>query len=115
MSKKTPPSLRTQIIDSIIAYDNGVAWRMDSPEVLFDKAIMPVLQKAMDAGDLLLGRNTGERIPVHVAVVKWLEQVKEHVDMVRTKEAEISRRQYIKMIYQFGESAERALNDINRG
>lgn len=109
---KTPTNLRDQLIEAINAYEDfpGNVWG----EHLFDSAIMPVLQKAMDAGTLLVGRNTKDRIPVHTAVMRWIEEVVGHVMMIRKEEAVISRRQLLKIIYQFGDNAERALSDAKK-
>lgn len=106
----TPPNLRDQIIEAIALHQG---WE-ESAEILFDKAIMPVLQRAIDAGALIVGRNTGPRIPIHQAVMVWLEQVTGHVMMIRTEEATISRRQLLKILYQFGDNAEKALADAIR-
>lgn len=111
---KTPPSLREQIIDSITKHEGYGTSAREHAEILFDNAIMPVLQAAMEAGALLVGRNTKERIPVGVALLKWLEQVAGHVMMIRTEEATISRRQLLKIVYQFGDNAERALADTKK-
>lgn len=110
MKDKTPPSLRQQIIEAIKGAP-APDQEYGAAECLFDHHIMPVLQKAMDAGTLLVGRNTKDRVPVHKAVMSWLESVVGHVMMIRTEEATISRRQLLKIIYQFGDNAERALAD----
>lgn len=107
---KTPPSLREQILEQMRPYlDRGL-----KAEEIFDRGIMPVLQRAMDAGTLLVGRNTKDRIPMHTAVMHWLEEVAGHVMMIRKEEATVSRRQLLKIIYQFGDNAERALSDAKK-
>lgn len=117
MTDKTPPSLRKQMIDAMNAHAAAQGWADRTPAFnadMFEQAIMPVLQKAMDAGQLLVGRNTKDRIPVHTAVMRWLEQVVGHVRMVEQEEATISRRQLLKIISQFGENAQLAVNDAKR-
>lgn len=114
MTDKTPPSLRAQIIEAIEKFNILVDSDDSIAADMFDRAIMPVLQKAMDAGQLLVGRNTKDRIPVHTAVMRWLEQVVGHVRMIEQEEATISRRQLLKIISQFGETAQLAVNDAKR-
>jgi len=117
MSDKTPLSLRTQIIDAMNTHAAAQGWAERTPDFnadMFDQAIMPVLQRAMDAGALLVGRNTKDRIPVHVAVREWMRKVQLHVDYIRSHEAVISKRQALKVIYQFGDECGKALYEDSR-
>jgi hypothetical protein len=110
----TPPSLRTQIIDAMNAYRMDVVGTPDNVSIaedVFDKAIMPVLQQAMDAGQLLVGRNTKEREPVHQSIIDWLKKTLGHIRMLEIEDATLSRRQAFEIIYQIGLHAERALAD----
>ncbi len=106
----TPKSLRDQIIE---AMDNhSLLYGRNEPtiEQTFDEAIMPVLQKAMDAGELLVGRNTKDRVPVHKGIMDWMSMVCHHVDfIIRPSEAVISRRKCLDVIYQFAREAEKGL------
>jgi hypothetical protein len=113
---KTPPSLRDQIIDAMEAHPDWIFYQGEllvptTAAAMFDEAIMPVLQKAMDAGELLVGRNTKDRTPVHQGIVAWLELVTAHVTMIQMNEATISKRKALEVIYQFGEQASRALHE----
>lgn len=109
MKTDTGPSLRDQIIEAMTAYAEQCGREGYTKAALFDEAIMPVLKQAMDAGALLVGRNTRERIPVPQAITRWLEEVSGHVRLLQHEEAIISRRQLLRVLYQFGENAEKAL------
>lgn len=116
MNNKTPPSLREQIIDGMNAIAKAQGWADRTStfnQIMFDEAIMPVLQKAMDAGMLLVGRNTKDRVPVQESIMGWLQQVIDHVAMIRGEESVISKRKCLDVIYQFGENAEWAFNEAN--
>lgn len=111
MTEKTPPSLRTQLIEAINNHKIDLSSDTTIGEDMIDTAIMPVLQKAMQAGELLVGRNTKDRVPVNQGIIAWLEHVIVHVVMMRSNEAIISRRKALEVIYQFAEQAERALHE----
>jgi hypothetical protein len=112
MSNKPPPSLREQMIRRLVEY--GIANVDIDPWKLFDEAIMPILQKAMDAGQLLVSRNTQDRVPVDKSIIEWLEKICEHVTLLQENEAVISKKQCLKVIYQFGTEAEKALFEAKR-
>lgn len=112
MTEKTPPNLRTQIVDAMRPYFIQGS-HIPLPETVFDQAVMPVLQKAMDAGQLLVGRNTATRIPVHEAVITFLQGMRNFRNRVRENEATVSKRQLLTMLNQLGDDAERALKDAS--
>lgn len=103
-------SLRAQIIEAMKDY--GIDVSPCSPEMLFDVAIMPVLQRAMEAGELLVSRNTRPRITMPEAAKKWIAGMVGFAEDVRQEEAIISKRQLLSIIYNLGESAARAMADI---
>lgn len=112
----TGQSLRVQIVEAMNRYAKEKGWADRTPIFnadMFDEAIMPVLEQAMEAGQLLVGRNTKDRKPVDVRIKHWLEEVVGHCRMLEKEEAVISKRQCLKVIYQFGENAEKALTQVN--
>lgn len=110
------PSLRTQIIEAMRNSCCEYCGKEGTinVEAMFDNAIYPVLEKAMDAGALLVGRNTKDRIPVHKAVLDWLQAVESHVQFIERNESTVSKRSLLKVIYQLGKSASNALHDANK-
>lgn len=113
----TPPNLRKQIIAALNSYRLDVVNtpnQVSIAEDVFDTAIMPVLQKAMDNGALLVGRNTKDREPVHKEIIRWLETVIDHVKFINNNEETISKRKCLDVIYQFGDSAQKALIDARK-
>lgn len=109
---KNNDSLRTQIIEAMQEYKLANYYRADVPESeVFDKAIMPVLEAAMKAGELLLHRATTPQRPVADGIVFWLTSCQQIISGVRQVENTVSRREVLKILYELEESAIVALND----
>lgn len=106
-----PDSLRKQIIDSMKLYCDKYKFYTFNETMMFDEAIMPVLQAAMKAGELLVTRNTQPQIPVAEAIQGWLEGVLTVVARVKQNEKTISRAQVLKILFDLERVAQQALTD----
>lgn len=102
-------SLRYQLIEAIACHEG---WE-ESAIALYDEAIWPILKAAMEAGELLVSRNTAVRVPVHEAAVNWIHGMAALAKTVRADEDIISKRTLLNIVYKLEESAQRALNDIH--
>lgn len=100
-------SLRTQIIDAIGCQ---TGWE-ESAETLFDEAIYPVLEKAMENGNLMLSRNTSKIIPVPTAIKNWLVGVIALAEQVEQQQHTVSKGQLIQLFKGLQEQAQRAYED----
>jgi|GEM_PF-3791001 len=99
-------SLRVQLIDAMKArFGDKLA------ESVFQHDIWPVLSAAMDAGELLVARNTVPQKPVHEAVVSWLEACCGVITLVHQNEPTASKRELLNVLYQLEEGATRAIAD----
>jgi hypothetical protein len=106
MTVNNPESLGAQLTDAMRKrLGDGVA------ESVFKHDLWPVLEAAMKNGELLVSRNTAPRIPVHEAVVGWLEGVLVVMRRVKADQATISRGKLLSMVLQLGEIGEQALKD----
>lgn len=91
--------------------DNIAAWDKLDPQLRNRWRAM--FQRALDASlatGLEIRRKQPNEKPVHKAIEDWLQEVVAHVEKIREEESVISKRQCLRIIYQFGESAERALH-----
>lgn len=106
-------SLRTQIIAAIEASELWNMHRIDivDADVFFDSAIMPVLDAAMKAGELLLHRVTTPQKTVPDALVWWLEGCCNVITKVHAEEKTVSRRELLNILYQLEHSANKALEE----
>lgn len=105
-------TLRDQIISAIDHHADEHESILNAFD-LFDEAIMPVLQKAMDAGELLVSRNTQPRTPIPEAVKAWIEGVINLCTQVDVAQHTVSKRQLLKLFRVVGEQATRAKADID--
>lgn len=105
------PTLRAQIIEAMRPYESRLI--PANAELVFDEAIMPVLQKAMDAGALLVSKNTGPRISVPDAVKRFLDGILSLATQVQKLEATVSKRELLNMIYSMAANAASARTDID--
>lgn len=105
--------LRTQIIEAMKASPRFDAYRIfnGDAEGLFDEAIMPVLEAAMKAGELLVHRATEPQKPTAEKIMEWLEGSCHSIAMVRDQEATLSKRQLLKVLYILEENGLKALAD----
>ena len=99
-------SLRTQLIESMTGrFGDKLA------ESVFQCDIWPVLSAAMDAGELLVARNTTPQKPVHRALTEWLEGCLTVVGKIKANEFTVSRKELLKVLYQLSDGAAHALKD----
>lgn len=106
-------SLRTQIINAIEASDHWHSYRYSSvkAELLFDEAVMPVLEAAMQAGELLMHRATTPEKPTAEKIMEWLENMCHSIAKVRDAEATVSKRVLLNVLYIAEEHGLKALAD----
>lgn len=118
MPNKSMPSLRTQVIDAMNAHAKAQGWADRTPAFnadMFEQAIMPVLQKAMDAGALLLSRNTGPRLTSNEAVKKWLQQFGTLMVRIDAQHPTLSKRDLLRVLDSLAREAHNALVDMEAG
>lgn len=111
----TSISLRIQIIDAMNDHAKAQGWADRTFEFnrdMFEQAIMPILDKAIEGGDLLLTRNMAKRIPVPEAILGWVRGMQAFAASVKMQEATVSKRDLLRMVYSLGESATQALKDV---
>lgn len=110
MSRQHQDSLRQQLIDAMKDY--GIGASPCSPELVFEKALWPVLDKAIEAGELLVHRNTGPvQKPVHEAITAWLEVVGWTVQKVKAEEHTVSKAILLKLLYDLDTQCQVALSE----
>jgi hypothetical protein len=108
-------SLRAQITAAMDAYASTRGWADRSAEFnteMFDQAIMPVLDAAMKAGELLLHRATKPQLPVSDSIKLWLEMTCASIIGLRAAEKTVGRRELLETLYHIHDSAEVALGDV---
>lgn len=103
--------LRTQIIESMKLYCDKYKFYTFNERMMFDEAIMPVLDAAMKAGELLVHRATEPQKPTAEKIMEWLEGSCHSIAMVRDQEATLSKRQLLKVLYILEENGLKALAD----
>lgn len=94
------------------AADRNAAWDSIGPELRNRWRAM--FQRALDASletGLEIRRRQPNEKPVHKAIEDWLRQVVAHGEKIRAEESVISRRQALRVIYQFVENAQKALRE----
>lgn len=116
MQNKNQDSLRSQIIDSMNGYAKSRGWADRTPAFntdMFDEAVMPVIDSAMRAGELLLHRATTPMPPVPEAIVTWLEGcLKVIADMKRFDDLKVQ--EVWAVLMQLEDGAMRALADARK-
>ena len=100
-------SLRTQLIDALTPYTTD----KDEATYVFDKALMPVLEAAMAAGELLVHRATIPQQPVNLALVSWLEQSLPIMAQLLNERATVSKAQALRCLEQIHENGTLALRE----
>lgn len=106
--------LRTQILAAMNAHTLQMGWADRTPIFnmeMFDSAIMPVLAKAMEAGELLLHRNTAPPKPINDRIMDWLENSCLSITKVFEQEATVSKRMLLNFLAIMGDNAQKALAD----
>lgn len=114
MVNQNKESLRQQIIDAMNAHTKLMGWGDRTPTFninMFDEAIMPVLDAAMTAGELLLHRVTTPQKPVNESIVDWLEACCAMVGSVHRLEHTASKRELLRLLYSLEENAIIAVAD----
>lgn len=107
---KNQDSLREQIIESMRGYTLSYDARFIMADEMFDMAIMPVLERAMKAGELLLHRATEPVPQVSDAIVTWLEGCLKVIATIhRTKD--VTAQEHMAVLAQLEDGATRALAD----
>lgn len=93
------------------AADKNAAWDVLDPELRnrWRAMFKMALDASLETGLEIRKQQPNEK-PVHEAIKSWLEEVVGHVKRIRAEEAVISKRQCLRVIYQFQENAERALH-----
>lgn len=109
-------SLRKQIIDAIKCFDTREGQFKPALEDgyitnLFDEAVMPVLDAAMKAGELLLHRATTPQKPVPEAIVNWLEETVACIGKVLDAKPVPTQHELTMLLIQLEGSAKTALAD----
>lgn len=101
-------TLFSSTIDAPMSVDK--AWEDIGPELRnrWRRMFEGALNASLETGLEIRRRQPNEK-PIHTAIKDWLEAVVAHSKRVRAEESVISRRQCLKIIYQFAENAERAL------
>ena len=87
--------------------------RLGAPlaDSVFQHDLWPVLDKAMEAGELLVARNTVKQLPVDTALKTWLEGCLVVIATVHQQEKTISKGGLLKLLYDLEASATRAMQD----
>lgn len=106
-------SLRTQIIEAITVFQGWEYGELNERDIdsLFDDAIMPVLEAAMQAGELLVHRTTTPEKPTAEKIMEWLENLCNSIAKVRDVEASVSKRTLLSVLYIAEEHGLKALAD----
>lgn len=107
----TQDSLRAQIIEAMKQYCDKYKFYTFNEQMMFDEAIMPVLDAAMKAGELLLHRATTPQKPVAEGIVEWLERCCAVIASIHPQEDTVSKRELINVLAQLEEGAIRACAD----
>lgn len=102
-------SLRTQLI-----YAMTPCLGEELAENVFQHDIWPVLSAAMDAGELLVARNTQATVSIPEALKTFVAGTVLLSEQVKNKEATVLRSDLLKMVLHLGEQAKQALADIDR-
>lgn len=110
MSREHFPSLRDQLIDALVQDGSAFSHRSNA-EAFFDARLWPVLDKAMEAGELLVARNTKPQKPVHEAVTFWLHEVVSTIERLRGIQHTVSKRGLLDALFYLQKSAQTALAD----
>lgn len=108
MVNSNQDSLRAQIIDSMLSKSE---WSPGLAEKIFDEAIMPVLDAAMKAGELLLHRATKPQLPVSDSILVWLEGTCASLEQVEAEAATVSKRDLLNIMSHITAQARAALDD----
>lgn len=103
--------LRTQIIESMRLYCDKYKFYTLNERMMFDYAIMPVLEAAMAAGELLVHRTTNPEKPTAEKIMEWLENMCHSIAKVRDAEATVSKRVLLNVLYIAEEHGLKALAD----
>lgn len=109
-------SLRKQILDAMNKHTGQMGCDGGSNvfnATIFDEAIMPVLEKAMAAGELLLHRATTPQAPVPERVVQWLEGCLKVIAIMH-QHKEITADEAMAVLAQLEDGARRALADVKQ-
>lgn len=113
MVNNNQDSLRKQIIDAMTKYMNEHRLIGQTHEYvsssLFENAVMPVLDAAMKAGELLLHRATTPQKPVPDAIMEWLQACCDVVEKLHPLEATASKRELLTLLYKLEDNAKQAL------
>lgn len=108
---KNQDSLRQQIIEAMEGLDAmNVSDESPSPEQYFDIAIMPVLDAAMKAGELLLHRATTPVPQVPDVIVIWLEGCLKVINTIHRAKG-VTAEELMGVLAQLEDGASRALAD----
>ena len=111
-------SLRNQIITAMDEQARLMGWADRSADInanMFDGAIYPVLEKAIENGNLMLSRNTKQIIPVPTAIKNWLVGVISLAKQVEERQHTVSKRQLLNLFHALEEQAQRAYEDAYGG
>ena len=106
MSLNNRDSLRQQIIEAM-THRLGA----NLAESVFTLDLWPILEAAMQAGELLVARKTIEQKPIADGIIIWLMQCLSTIEVIKAGEAQISRRRALDTLYQLAVSAEQAVSD----
>lgn len=101
--------LRTQLLDAMYTRLGSTL----ATEV-FDCDLWPVLEKAIEAGELLVWRNTQPVVPVPEAITTWLKAVVNKIDGMRPFMTRMSRKEALNLIIQLHDQAKKALEDSQK-
>ncbi len=104
-------TLREQMIDALEDYRNQTG--SDTTENYIDHGIMPVLQAAMDAGELLVSRNTRPKEHIAKRVDTWVRAVIQTAQNVHNNESTVSKRELLRVLYFLAEQAHAVVRDID--
>lgn len=106
MSREHAENLKEQLIASMEGrFGRQVA------ESVFTCDLWPVLDKAIDAGELVVWKNTIPQKPVHEAIKIWLHGCLKQVKAIRAEEPTVSKTEALRALYQLALGAEQALKN----
>lgn len=109
MSRKHQENLKEQLIS---AMENRFGRLL--AESVFQCDLWPVLDKAIEAGELLVARNTRPVLPVPVALRTWLVALIETMKVVHKFEKSLTKEDLLRNLYSLESSASKALADAEQ-
>lgn len=117
--KDNHAGLRQQLIDAmasgLLPRLNGMMNEKPLSETIateiFDAKLWPILESAIDAGEVLFARPEAPQPTISNSIIAWMKRVTVLAFNIECDKHTLSRAKAIKLLIGLGEQAERALKD----